>query len=62
MAKLNARKFAIDAQLADPRIYGEAQKETLKTAILDQAYLARELAQIEGEWLELHQQLEQLAA
>jgi len=62
MAKLNARKSAIDAQLADPRIYGEAQKETLKTAILDQAYLARELAQIEGEWLELHQQLEQLAA
>ena len=62
MAKLNAQKSAIDAQLADPRIYGEAQKETLKTAILDQAYLARELAQIEGEWLELHQQLEQLAA
>jgi ATP-binding cassette subfamily F protein 3 len=62
MAKLNARKSAIEAQLAGPSIYGEAQKEGLKALILDQAYVARELAQIEAEWLEQHDRLEQLAA
>jgi len=62
MAKLNAQKSAIDARLADPAAYGEAQKEALKTLILDQAYVARELAQLEAEWLEQQQKLEQLAA
>ncbi|MBI4290873.1 MAG: ATP-binding cassette domain-containing protein [Betaproteobacteria bacterium] len=59
MAKLGAQKSAIDAQLADPAIYAESNKETLKTLILDQAYVARELSQLEGEWLELQEQLEQ---
>src|SRR5712664_2015746 len=62
MAKLNAQKSAIDAQLADPAIYGEARKETLKALILDQAYVARELAQLEAEWLEQQQKLEQATA
>jgi len=62
MAKLSAQKAAIDAQLADPGVYGEGRKETLKTLILDQAYVARELAQLEAEWLELQHKLEQLVA
>ena len=62
MAKLNAQKAAIDAQLADPAIYAEANKDALKTLILDQAYVARELAQLEAEWLEQQQRLEQLAS
>ena len=62
MAKLNVQKSAIDAQLADPASYGEAQKEALKTLILDQAYIARELAQLEAEWLEQQQRLEQVTA
>ena len=60
LAKLNARKAAIDAQLADPAIYGGAGKEALKALILDQAYVARELAGIEAEWLEQQQRLEAL--
>jgi len=60
MAKLNAQKSAIDAQLADPASYGESQKENLKTLIIDQAYVARELAQLEAEWLEQQQKLEQV--
>jgi len=60
MAKLNVRKSSIDAQLADPAAYGEAHKEALKTLILDQAYVARELAQLEAEWLELQHRLEQV--
>jgi ATP-binding cassette subfamily F protein 3 len=62
MAKLDAQKSAIDARLADPAIYGEAQKDALKTLILDQAYVARELAQLETEWLEQQQRLEQATA
>src|SRR6266496_3663076 len=62
MAKLNAQKAAIDAQLADPASYGEAQKDALKTLILDQAYVARELAQLEAEWLEQQQRLGQVTA
>ncbi len=62
MAKLNARKAAIDAQLAEPAIYAEAGKDALKALILDQAYVAHELVELEAEWLELHGRLEELAA
>jgi ATP-binding cassette subfamily F protein 3 len=62
MAKLGAKKAAIDARLADPAIYGDEQKDALKTLILDQAYAAREIESIEAEWLELQRQLEDLAA
>jgi len=62
MAKLNAQKAQIDARLADPSAYGEGQNEALKTLILDQAYVARELAQLEAEWLEQQQKLEQVTA
>ena len=58
LAKLNEKKSAIEAQLADPAIYGEAQKDALKALILDQAYVARELAELEAEWLALQEQLE----
>jgi ATP-binding cassette subfamily F protein 3 len=62
MAKLNARKAPIDARLADPAMYGDAEKEALKAALADQAFIARELAQLEAEWLAQQEQLEQLAA
>src|SRR3989441_2563777 len=58
IAKLNAQKAAIDAQLADPAIYSDANKGELKALILDQAYAARELAQLEAEWLKQQEQLE----
>jgi len=62
MSRLNARKSEIDARLADPAIYREAEKEALKALVLDQAYVARELTQLEAEWLEQHQRLEQIQA
>src|SRR5712671_5480592 len=58
MAKLNAQKSAIDAQLADSAAYSEANKGALKALILDQAYVARKLAQLEAEWLQQQGQLE----
>ncbi len=62
IAKLTARKSEIDARLADPAIYDEANKEELKTLIVDQAYVAKELEQLETEWLEQHEALERLIA
>jgi ATP-binding cassette subfamily F protein 3 len=50
MAKLNERKAAVEARLADPAVYQDP--EALKAALLDQAYVAKELEQVEGEWLE----------
>jgi len=61
LAKLNAKKAALDAQLADPAIYGDDRKEAMKTLVLDQAYVARELAELEAEWLALQEQLEAVA-
>jgi ATP-binding cassette subfamily F protein 3 len=61
MAKVAAKKSAIDAQLADASIYAGDKKDALKTLILDQAYAARELEQLEAEWLELQRRLEELA-
>jgi ATP-binding cassette, subfamily F, member 3 len=61
MAKLTPRKAEIEARLASGAIYEEANKEALKTLLLDQAYLGRELAQLEAEWLQLQEKLEKLA-
>ena len=47
MAKLGARKTEVDAKLADPAIYDDANKEQLKALIVDQAYLTKELEQLE---------------
>ena len=62
LAKLNAQKSAIDAKLADESIYAAENEDALKALVLDQAYVARELAQLEAEWLEQQEKLEQLAA
>ncbi len=51
MAKLNARKSSIESQLAAPEAYRDADK--LKSLMLDRAYVAKELDQLESEWLEL---------
>ncbi|WP_313033882.1 ATP-binding cassette domain-containing protein [Massilia alkalitolerans] len=62
MAKLNAKKAEIDAQLLEPSIYEAENKDKLKTLVADQAFASRDLEQLESEWLELQEQLEGLAA
>jgi ATP-binding cassette subfamily F protein 3 len=61
LAKLNARKSTIETQLVDPALYTEAQKDSLKNLIVDQAYVARELEQLEAEWIALQEQLDTTA-
>jgi ATP-binding cassette subfamily F protein 3 len=62
MAQRNAEKATIDAGLADPAIYDAENKPRLKTLLADQIACNKELEQLEVEWLELHEQLEALAA
>jgi ATP-binding cassette subfamily F protein 3 len=51
MTRLNTRKGEIETRLADPGVYQDA--EALKALLLDQAYVAKELEQVESEWLDL---------
>ena len=58
LARLNAQRSAVDARLADPAIYLDPAKEVLQAALRDQAHVAKELLQIESEWLEKQAELE----
>ncbi|MGV8894674.1 MAG: ATP-binding cassette domain-containing protein [Burkholderiaceae bacterium] len=60
IAKRNEQKTQIDAELADSGIYDAAKKAKLKTLLTDQTFYAKDLAQLEGEWLEQQEELEKL--
>jgi ATP-binding cassette subfamily F protein 3 len=62
MAKLNAKKADVDARLLEPGIYDADKKDALKALVADQAFVTRDLGQLENEWMELQEQLEGLAA
>jgi ATP-binding cassette subfamily F protein 3 len=62
IAKRNAQKAAVDARLADPEIYDGANKKELKQLLTDQAYYAKEIEQLEAEWLGQQEALEQATA
>ena len=50
MAKLGAKKAALEAELGDPATYQDPHK--VKALVADQAYVAKELDELESEWLE----------
>jgi ATP-binding cassette subfamily F protein 3 len=52
MTKVNARKAALEAELAEPAVYQDAER--LRTLLADQAYVAKELEALENEWLEIN--------
>ena len=56
MARLHAQKSDIEAKLADAAVYRDPA--ALKALLLDQAYVGKELAQLEGEWLLKQAELE----
>jgi ATP-binding cassette subfamily F protein 3 len=61
IAKRTAQKATVDARLADPLVYDQANKKELKTLLTDQTFYRKELEQMEAEWLELQEALEQVA-
>ena len=62
MDRLNARKVELDGELSAPDIYAEVNKERLKAFLYEQAQLAKELEQLEEEWMEQQEALEGLNA
>ena len=60
IAKRTAQKLAVDEKLADPEIYDVSKKKELKALLTDQAFYAKELEQLEAEWLEQQEALEQV--
>jgi len=58
IGRLQAQKSAIEVRLADPAIYQDTSKAALQAALLDQAYVGKELRQLESEWLEKQETLE----
>jgi ATP-binding cassette subfamily F protein 3 len=56
IAKLTARKSALEAQLAEPTLYQDPA--AVKALLVDQAYLGKDLALVESEWLQKQAELE----
>src|SRR5471030_307186 len=53
IAKRNGQKAEVDAKLGESSIYDAANKAKLKQLLADQTFFTKDLAQLEGEWLEL---------
>lgn len=60
IAKRNAQKASVDEKLADPLIYDAANKKELKQLLADQTFYTKEITQLEAEWLEQQEALEQV--
>jgi ATP-binding cassette subfamily F protein 3 len=58
IGRLNAKKSELDARLADAALYRPESKDALQAAQFDQASVAKELGQLEAEWLEKQAALE----
>ncbi len=52
MDKLNQRKTALEAQLSEPDIYSDANKNKLKQLLLDKSTVDTQLEEIEMAWME----------
>jgi len=57
IARLTAQKAELEARLADAALYQPESKDALQAALLDQAYVGKELSELENEWLEKQAQL-----
>jgi ATP-binding cassette subfamily F protein 3 len=62
MLRLSKRKTEVEGLLADPAIYQEASRQALNNALSDQAHIARELGELESEWLQKQAELESIRA
>jgi ATP-binding cassette subfamily F protein 3 len=56
--QLHAKKQAIMAQLSDPALYSEMEKERLKRLLTEQAHIENETGKTEEEWLRLSTEIE----
>ncbi len=59
MEKLNLKKSEIEAKLADNSLYEEERRDELRDLLTDQAYVQKELEQVEEEWFGVQEAIEQ---
>ena len=59
MEKEQAQLADIEEQLADETIYADEHKKTLQDLLLQQGKLSQSLEQLEEQWLETHEEIEQ---
>lgn len=59
LEELEAKKEILEKQLADPDIYVEENKEKLKKVLFDKSKIDKELAEVESEWMEISEELEE---
>jgi ATP-binding cassette subfamily F protein 3 len=52
IGRLNAKKAELESRLADAALYQPESRDALQAAQFDQASVAKELGQLEAEWLE----------
>ena len=62
IAELHQQKSALDAKLVEPDIYDNSRKSELKTLQEAQAVCSKDLEQLEAEWLEQQESLENSGA
>lgn len=62
IAKLHEQNSALDAKLAESDIYEASRKAALKTLQEEQAVCSKDLSDLEAEWLEQQEALEQAGA
>ncbi|WP_175106359.1 ATP-binding cassette domain-containing protein [Pararobbsia alpina] len=62
LEKLNTEKAKLDILIADPASYEPAKKSALTEALRRQGEVAVKLAQVESDWLEAQEALEELEA
>jgi len=58
IGRLNAKKTELESRLADAALYQPESRNALQAAQFDQANIAKELGQLEAEWLEKQALLE----
>ncbi|GAA4338782.1 ATP-binding cassette domain-containing protein [Pigmentiphaga soli] len=61
MAALEARKQALDADIADPALYDDARKEDCRRVLAEHGDVLKQLGEHEERWLALQEELEGLA-
>ncbi|MBL8248671.1 MAG: ATP-binding cassette domain-containing protein [Candidatus Competibacter sp.] len=60
LEKLHTEQTRLQSELAEPALYEDANKNRLKELLLRKAQVDKELAEIEGEWMEVQEALEML--
>jgi len=62
MAACSARQAELDASIADPGLYDDERREERLAVLAEHGEISKRLRDLEDDWLELQEALEQLAA